>query len=70
MVKTQEQAVAIQRRRFESGKKGVSRAVRRYFMRQAGGNPGKAYHLTWTTLLDIRNFDGCRRFDECKERNP
>jgi hypothetical protein len=44
MVKTLEQALRIQARRVKSGKKGISKAVRRYLMRQYLSQEEYDYH--------------------------
>lgn len=60
MIKNTDQATAVQHRRLSSGKKGVSKAVRRFHKRTAGGQ----YQGARLNMLLNADFSGCRTFDE------
>jgi hypothetical protein len=72
MITTWEQAVAVQTRRRDSGKKGRSKAVRRWFKRTGnalsieihdGAIDNRDFHY------QLRgDFTGCRRFDEVHQQ--
>ena len=64
MIKSIEQAKAIQARRFVSGKKGVAKAVRHFMWKlwksgQCNGHGPSTYGLE-------ANFSGCAPFDPNK----
>lgn len=60
MIKNPRQAIAVQRRRLASGKKGVAKAVRRFHNRMAGNKAQGA----WLSLRLDADFSGCRTFNE------
>lgn len=67
MITTAEQAIRVQRERFRSGKKGRSKAVRRWFKRVHGraveAHPSSS--LPSGLVESLRgNFNNCRGFNE------
>lgn len=67
MIKSFEHAIAVQTKRRLSGKKGRSKAVRRWFTRTYRS---PAIEVSYTIFTEDQrhwlsgNFDGCRRYDE------
>lgn len=65
MIKTFYQAAEVQARRRALGKKGRSKAVRRWVKREYGSAVEANSFISDEVRLALRgNFDGCRRFDE------
>ena len=60
MIKNMDHAREVQDRRVAEGKKGVSKAVRR-FNRKVAGNPYEGARLN---MLLPADFSGCRTFNE------
>lgn len=69
MITSAQQAIDVQTRRRQAGKKGRAKAVRRWFKRQGwvaveayGGHP-PGLPMDWRKQLS-GDFSECRRFDE------
>lgn len=64
MIKTIGQAKAVQHRRFTKGKKGIAKAVRRYFRKEWLANHDEDF-APWRGYFGMpADFVGCRPHDE------
>lgn len=73
MITSQDQAYAVQSRRRKTGKRGIAKAVRRWYRRRTGA-PSIALRSSGPGEIDYDklagNFQGCRSWEETQEGKP